>query len=362
MSTPPVDEPAYRLRGGRRRDPPPVRTSSIRGVVRAWTKVTQWVDPYLLLLFGMVALAAVLPARGAAVQPVETAADLAVALLFFLYGARLSAAQTLQGVRHWRLHCLVLAFTYVMFPVLGLVAAYASRPVLGPELAAGILFVSLLPSTVQSSVAFTSIADGNVAASIVAASGSNVLGVVVTPLLVLLTMGAAAGIDLVTFRSLFLQLVLPFVIGQLLHRWLGAILSRNKKITSKVDRGAILLVVYAAFSAGMREDMFSKLSWAQLLALAVVCCLLLAVVIAATMTISKALGFSWPDRTAIIFAGSKKSMASGLPMAQVIFPTATVGILVLPLMIFHQIQLIVCAQLARRWSRFPSADPDRPPG
>lgn len=328
---------------------------------RVWAKVTGWVDPYVLLLFGMVALAAVFPATGAAVQPVEIATDLAVALLFFLYGARLSADQTLQGIRHWKLHSLVLAFTYLMFPVLGVAASFAARPVLGPELAAGLLFLCLLPSTVQSSVAFTSIAHGNMAASIVAASISNLLGVLLTPLLVMLTMGAAAGINLGTIRSLFLQLVLPFVIGQLLHRWLGGFLARNKKILSRLDRGAILLVVYSAFSAGMRGDMFAKISGTHLVALLLACCVLLAIVIAATMIISKALGFSWFDRTAIIFAGSKKSMASGLPMAQVIFPAATVGILVLPLMVFHQIQLIVCAQLARRWSKIedaPSATSD----
>lgn len=310
-----------------------------------------WLDIYIVLLFGMVALAWVLPATGAAVQPVEIATDFAVALLFFLYGARLSGDQTLQGIRHWRLHSLVLAFTFVMFPILGVATGFATRPLLGPELAAGMLFLTLLPSTVQSSVAFTSIAHGNVAASIVAASVSNLLGVLFTPLLVTLAMGAAAGVNLGTLRSLFLQLVLPFVIGQLLHRWLGGFLTRNKQILSKVDRGAILLVVYAAFSAGMREDSFAKLGGWQLVALLVACCVLLAVVMALTMIISKALGFSWPDRVAIIFAGSKKSMASGLPMAQIIFPAATVGILVLPLMIFHQVQLMVCAQLARRWSR-----------
>lgn len=320
---------------------------------RAWETVKGWVDVYIVLLFGMVVLAAVLPARGAAVQPVEIATDLAVALLFFLYGARLSGEQVLRGIRHWRLHSLVLAFTYVMFPILGVITAYLSTPILGAELAAGMLFLTLLPSTVQSSVAFTSIAHGNVAASIVAASVSNLLGVVLTPLLVTVAMGAAAGVDLGTIRSLFFQLVLPFVLGQLVHRWLGAFLARHKQITSKVDRGAILLVVYAAFSAGMREDMFSRLGGWQLVALLVVCCVLLAVVIGLTMVVTKALGFSWPDRVALIFAGSKKSMASGLPMAQIIFPAATVGILVLPLMLFHQIQLMVCAQLARRWSLLP---------
>lgn len=321
---------------------------------RAWRVVKEQVDIYIVLLFGMVVLAIVLPAQGAAVQPVEIATDLAVALLFFLYGARLSADQTLQGIRHWRLHSLVLAFTYVMFPILGVVTAYLSRPVLGLELAAGMLFLTLLPSTVQSSVAFTSIAHGNVAASIVAASVSNLLGVVLTPLLVTLAMGAAAGVNFGTIRSLFLQLVLPFILGQLLHRWLGGFLTRHKQVLTKVDRGAILLVVYAAFSAGMRGGMLTQLGGWQLVALLAVCCVLLAVVITLTMIISKALGFSWPDRTAIIFAGSKKSMASGLPMAQIIFPVATVGILVLPLMLFHQIQLMVCAQLARRWSRLPA--------
>lgn len=317
---------------------------------RLYAAVTRWVDSYVLLLLGTVALAALVPATGAAVVPVESAADIAVAFLFFLYGARLSRDQTVTGLRHWRLHLLVLGFTFVLFPILGLASSYAGRLILGPELAAGVLFLTLLPSTVQSSVAFSSIARGNVAASICAASFSNMLGVVLTPLLVALTMGAQAGISLDTMGSLFLQLVLPFAIGQVLHGRLGGFLVRNRQIISWFDRGAILLVVYVAFSAGMRADMWAMMSGWELLALVTLCCVLLAIVIPATMAISRALGFSWPDRAAIIFAGSKKSMASGLPMAQVMFPAATMGLLVVPLMLFHQIQLIVCAQLARRWA------------
>lgn len=334
---------------------------SVRGVKRVYAAVTRWVDGYVLLLLGMVALAAVLPATGPAVAPVEMAADIAVAFLFFLYGARLSTEQTVEGIRHWRLHVLVLGFTFVLFPLLGLASSYAGRPFIGPELAAGMLFLTLLPSTVQSSVAFTNIAHGNVAASICAASFSNILGVLFTPLLVGLTMAASAGINLGTIRSLVIQLVLPFVVGQLMHRWLGGFLGRNRQIISKVDRGAILLIVYVAFSAGMRADMWTVMSGWQLFALVVLCCIVLAIIMGATMVISKALGFDWPDRAAIIFAGSKKSMASGLPMAQVIFPVATVGILVVPLMLFHQIQLIVCAQLARRWARTKAPiDPSGP--
>lgn len=320
---------------------------------KLYAAVTRWVDPYVLILLGVVLLAALLPARGAAVAPTEWAADIAVMFLFFLYGARLSTEETRDGIRHWKLHLLVLGFTFVLFPVGGWLLSLAATPVLSPELAAGLLFLSLLPSTVQSSVAFTSMARGNVAASICAASFSNLLGVVVTPVLVALVMGAHSSISLDTVWKLLLQLVLPFAVGQLLHRALKGFLARFKKIISKVDRLAILLVVYTAFSAGMREDMWSRISGVQLLLLLLACGILLAVVMTATMVISKALGFSWPDRVAIVFAGSKKSMASGLPMAKVLFPSDQVGIMVLPLMLFHQLQLIVCAQLARRWAKLP---------
>ncbi|OYO00601.1 bile acid:sodium symporter family protein [Enemella evansiae] len=320
---------------------------------KVFAAITRWLDPYVLVLLGVVLLAAVLPARGAAVAPTEWAADIAVMFLFFLYGARLSTEETRDGFRHWRLHLLVLGFTFVLFPIVGWVLSTATSPLLSPTLAGGLLFLSLLPSTVQSSVAFTSMARGNVAASICAASFSNLLGVLITPLLVALLMGAHTTISLDTVWKLLLQLVLPFAVGQLLHKPLKGFLTRNKKIISKTDRLAILLVVYTAFSAGMREDMWSRISGWQLLALLVVNGILLAAVMTATMLISKALGFSWPDRIAIVFAGSKKSMASGLPMAKVLFPADQVGIMVLPLMLFHQLQLIVCAQLARRWSKLP---------
>lgn len=322
--------------------------------------VTKWIDPYILVMIGVIAFAALLPARGAAVRPVEWVADVGVVFLFFLYGARLSTEETKQGFLHWRLHLLVLAITFVAFPAVGIGLAAAARPVLGPELAAGVVFLAVLPSTVQSSIAFTSIARGNIAAAICAASFSNVLGVLITPTLVGLFLGAQSVIDASTVVKLVVQLVLPFAVGQLLHRRMAGFLSRHKDVLKYTDRGAILLIVYVAFSAGMRENMWSRIPVSSLLILAASCAVLLAIMMTGTMLVSRALGFSWPDRVAIIFAGSKKSMASGLPMAQVLFPANAVGVTVLPLMLFHQLQLIVCAQLSKRWSNLPSQPAESP--
>lgn len=328
-------------------------------LTRAWQGITRYVDGYVLVLMAVVVFASILPATGPAVAPVELASDIAIMFLFFLYGARLSTEETVEGIRHWRLHVLVLAFTFVMFPLLGLVTKVALDPWMSPVLVSGVLFLTLLPSTVQSSVAFTSMAKGNVAASICAASFSNLLGVLITPLLVMALMGGRVAFSFDSVEKLLIQLVLPFFVGQLLHRVLGGFLARHKSIVSKVDRLAVLLVVYTALSAGMREHMWSLVSLPEIIALLVLSAVVLAIVLAATLMISKWLGFNWPDRIAITFAGSKKSMASGLPMAKVLFSGGQVGILVLPLMIFHQLQLIVCAQLARRWAQRDEEPVDR---
>lgn len=322
---------------------------SLRSVTRS---VTRYVDPYILVLLCVVALAAIVPARGAAVVPVDWVTAVAIGVLFFLYGARLSTREALDGLRHWRLHLLVLIATFVVFPLLGLGISQLSGLYLPVALASGLLYLSLVPSTVQSSVAFTSLASGNVAASVCAASFSNLLGVVLTPMLAVLLMGGS-GVQLsaTAVERLVLQLLAPFIVGQLLQRWLGPWLRRHKRPLGYLDRVAVLLVVYSAFSAGMRAHMWSLVSVPQILVLLGICAVMLTIVLILTWFVSGLLGFDRADRISIVFAGSKKSMASGLPMAGVLFPAASVGLLVLPLMVFHQLQLVVCAQLAKHWQR-----------
>ncbi|MFD3514636.1 bile acid:sodium symporter family protein [Streptomyces sp. NPDC058657] len=313
------------------------------------------VDAYVLALIATVALASLLPVSGTAAGVLDKVTAGAIALLFFLYGAKLSTAEIWAGLRHWRLHLTVLAATFVVFPLLGLAARGLVPHVLTPQLYSGLLFLCLVPSTLQSSITFTSIARGNVPAALCAGSFSSLVGIVATPLLAAALIGGdAVGFSGGSVLRIVAQLLVPFVLGQLLRRWVGGFLSRHRKALGYFDRGSILLVVYAAFSAGMVGGIWSQVSPARLGALLLVEAALLAVMLWLTWYGSRRLGFPRGDRLAIQFAGSKKSLAAGLPMASVLFG-AHASLAVLPLMLFHQMQLMVCAVIARRRARDPEA-------
>src|SRR6266702_8620202 len=309
-------------------------------------------DNFTLALVGTVILASLLPCRGAAALGFNWLTNIAVGLLFFLHGAKLSREAIVSGMTHWRLHIVVLLSTFALFPLLGLALKPVLTPLVTPALYMGILFLCTLPSTVQSSIAFTSIAKGNVPAAVCSASASSLLGIFITPALVsvIVTSQAASGTSpWHTVWNIVLQLLVPFVAGQLLRPMIGGWIDRNRGVLKFVDQGSILLVVYAAFSEAVNEGLWHQIPLAALGGLLVVCAVLLALALLVTIFVSKRLGFSRADQITIIFCGSKKSLAAGVPMAKVIFATHAVGAVVLPLMLFHQIQLMVCAALAQRW-------------
>ncbi|MEU4799872.1 bile acid:sodium symporter family protein [Streptomyces sp. NPDC023327] len=309
------------------------------------------VDPYIVALLATVGIAALLPARGTSAEAASGASTAAVSFLFFLYGARLSTREALDGLRHWRLHLTVLACTFLVFPLLGLAAKGLVPHVLTPALYSGFLFLTLVPSTIQSSIAFTSMARGNVPAAICAGSFSSLAGIVLTPLLAAALLGGTGGgFSADSVVKIVVRLLVPFVAGQALRRWVGGFLTRHKKVLGRVDRGSILLVVYTAFSEGMVRGIWHQVTWPRLLALLGVEAVLLTVMLALTWYGARRLGFGRADRIAIQFAGSKKSLAAGLPMASVLFG-AHASLAVLPLMLFHQMQLMVCAVIAKRRSR-----------
>ncbi|MGW2641576.1 bile acid:sodium symporter family protein [Streptomyces sp. NPDC001348] len=322
------------------------------------------IDPYVLLLLATVGVAALLPARGAAADVASGASTAAIAFLFFLYGARLSTREALDGLKHWRLHVTVLACTFVVFPLFGLASRALVPVLLTQPLYQGLLFLTLVPSTIQSSIAFTSMARGNVPAAICAGSFSSLVGIVFTPLLAAgLLGGDGGGFSADSLLKIVLQLLVPFLAGQLLRPRIGHFVTRHKKVLGLVDRGSILLVVYTAFSEGMVRGIWHQVSAGRLAELLAVEAVLLAVMLVLTWYGARALRFGREDRIAIQFAGSKKSLASGLPMASVLFG-AHASLAVLPLMLFHQMQLMVCAVIARRRARDPevSVTPPAAPG
>jgi len=314
-------------------------------------------DTFTIGLMLMVLLASLLPASGQAAVVLGDITTIAIGLLFFLHGAKLSREALVAGLTHWRLHLLVLASTFVMFPLMGLAIEPLVLKLLTPELTTGILFLCVLPSTVQSSIAFTALARGNVAAAVCSATASNFLGIFLTPLMVgaIVVQGAQAsgGSGLAQIWKIVEQLLLPFLAGQLLRPWIGAFVDRHKPVLRYVDQGSILLVVYMAFSESVSEGLWQHISASALLVLIVLSCVMLAIALGLAAWTSRRLGFSKEDEITIVFCGSKKSLASGVPMAKVLFAPSTLGMIILPLMLFHQIQLMVCAVLAQRWARRP---------
>ncbi|MDR1083385.1 MAG: bile acid:sodium symporter [Deltaproteobacteria bacterium] len=307
------------------------------------------VDGFTVALLLTVGLAVIWPARGQGYALASFMSKLVVASLFFMHGLKLSPQNLWAGLTNWRLHLVILSATFLLFPLLGL----ALKPVLAwlssPELYLGLLFLCLLPSTVQSSIAFTSIAGGNVAAAVCAASASSLFGVIITPIWVGILLESSTGSSAgQAITDLCLQLVLPFALGQLMRFKLAGWVNRRKKMIGYTDRLSVLFIVYVSFSHGTTTGLWQTLSWPIFLSLVVGCGLILALALSITSLAGKKLGFDRPDQVAILFCGSKKSLIAGVPMANIIFPQALASTIILPLMVFHQMQLLTCAYLARR--------------
>lgn len=310
-------------------------------------------DRFTLILVGMVVLASLLPVRGTYAQAASILTNLAIALLFFLHGAKLPTKTVLAGLAHWRLHGFVFSCTFLVFPLVGLALRPVLLPLIGADLYQGVLYLCALPATVQSAIALTSLARGNIPAAICSAATSSLVGIFITPLLVFLLIGSAAqdmplGDAIV---KIMLQLLLPFVAGQVCRRWIGAWTDRNKAWLKHIDQLSIYLVVYTAFSKAVVDGIWQQLPLWQILALIAACAMLLAIMMLLISYGSRRLGFSLEDRITILFAGANKSLAAGVPMAQVLFAGGALGMILLPVMIFHQVQLMTSATIAARYGR-----------
>lgn len=282
-----------------------------------------------------------------------------VALIFFLHGLTLSFAALRAGALNWRLHALVQACTFVLFPVLGIGLQVALTGRVAPELVLGIFFLCALPSTVSSSVAMTAAARGNVAGAVFNATLSSLIGIVLTPLwlaLVMKTSGETRPLGPVIV-DLLQWLVLPLAVGQALRPWLAGWAARHKPKIGVVDRLTILLLVYTSFCDSFKEGLWARHGLGMVLLVLAVCLVLFVFVFVATSRVARALGFSRGDRIAAVFCGSKKTLASGVPMAKVIFGAdPALGLILLPIMIYHPLQLVICAVLAERWGREPDEE------
>ncbi|MBY0521028.1 MAG: bile acid:sodium symporter [Sphingomonas sp.] len=309
-------------------------------------------DRFILILIVTLIVATVVPATGTALLAIGWLSNAAIFLLFFLHGARLSRQAVLDGAKRWRLQLAILAFGYGVFPAMTVVLSRLLSGAFAPELLIGLLFLGVLPTTVQSSIAYASIARGNVAASVIASAASNLLGVVLTPLLFALIASTAFGaVSLSGIGKVALLLLLPFALGQLLRGVVLPTITRHAKVAGLMDKLTIVLAVYVAFSDAASEGLWSRVSVGALLGLGAVALGLLLTAFAGAWMLGRALKLDPADRATMLFAGAHKSLATGAPMARILFPPALAGAVILPLLLYHQMQLMLSAILAARLAK-----------
>lgn len=317
------------------------------------------IDRFSLILILIVVVGFIIPAEGAPAAGLDVITDIGIALLFFMHGAKLSREEMAAGAGNWRLHLLIIVSTFAVFPLLIQPMRLLPETLLPEELLIGFLFLACLPSTVQSSIAFTSIARGNVPGAVYAASVSNLLGVFLTPVLVGVLIQMEGEIPLLeSVLKIVIQILAPFVLGHALRPWIGAWIERNKAWIGKIDRGTILLIVYAAISESVVDGIWSAVPPISIGVTFGLVSVLLAAILIITAWAARASGLSVEDEITAVFCGSKKSLASGMPMAKVLFAgSPQLGLFVLPLIMFHELQLVVCAVIAKKY-----ATSDRRPG
>lgn len=309
-------------------------------------------DPMVRLILAAVLLATLLPVKGGAREIAQEVSNAAVFLLFLLYGLRLSRGEVLAGLGNHRLLVPLVLWVFGAMTLGGWALWQAGGALVAAQIGLGFLYLGALPSTVQSATAYSSIAGGNVASSVVAAALVNILGVFVTaPLFALLAGSEGGGLHTDALVKIGTTLLLPFILGQVLQRWARHWVIGHRALTGHLDRGSIAIAVYVAFSGAVEQGIWTRVdlsAWGVILA---GCSLLLMFGYGGAWLLGGALKLPRGDRVAMVFAGAQKSIAMGAPLATVLFPPAAVGIVLLPVLVYHLAQMVVAAPLAARLAK-----------
>ena len=314
-------------------------------------------DKFILILLGTIALASIVPVSGKSADIAASISSLAIFLLFFLHGLRLPRADVVVAMRNWRLQAMIFGFVFAIMPLAGIAAASLGRSLVPAGLVTGLLYLGLLPSTVQSAISYASIARGNVAASVMASAISNLSGIFITPLLAAIVIGSSggSGFNSNVALKIVMILLLPFVLGQLSHRWLHGWAHRQKRLLSFMDRSAIAIAVYVAFSSAVTGGLWQIVDTQILIILFALIASMLIFALVATWGLGKTFHLNRADRISLIFGGSHKSIATGAPLAAILFAGPQAGMVILPTLLYHLLQLIASAPLANRFAMQPAA-------
>nr|WP_274601388.1 bile acid:sodium symporter family protein [Vibrio sp. S17_S38] len=311
---------------------------------------------FLVAMVIAMILAVLIPefGRSGGILHLDNVTEVGIALVFFLHGIALSPKALKDGVNNWKLHLFIQAATFVVYPLLWVIFGHGMQSIMPAALAFGFCFLFVLPSTISSSVAMTAIGKGNMPGAIFNASLSSILGVFITPFLIQFFMGLqGAQLNMMdSILSISKLLLLPMILGQVLRPLLFSWIEKHKNVTGKLDKYVILLIVYNAFSDSVSEGIWHNFSIDYLIMSLAICMVVLFFIIQLMRWSAKILGFNHADEVAAVFCGSKKTLAAGIPMAKVIFGAdPRLGMILLPIMIYHPLQIFYCAILANRYQK-----------
>lgn len=323
-------------------------------------------DWFLLGMISAVVLATLYPdfGRSGGTMRADVASDVGIFLVFLFHGIGLSTESMKKGLMNWRLHLTVQTMTFVMFPILWFGFRALFGGVIPEDLMLGFLYLCALPSTISSSVAMTAIGKGNVPAAIFNATLSSLLGIFLTPVIISLALSTSGGQGLSLVDAMIkiaMLLFLPFALGQAVRPLVGKWFSRYKKYISNFDKGVILMLVYASFCDSVKGGLWTNYGLTTIGVTMAGAALILVVVLCLTTFAARRLGFNKADEVTAVFCGSKKTLASGVPMAKLLFGAhPALGVIVLPIMFYHQLQLFGCSILAERYARRVQEAPAEP--
>lgn len=308
-------------------------------------------DRFIFFILGTLALAWVFPLRGDAVPIAQDVVFVGIFLLFFLHGLRLPRGAALRAAKQWRLQMVIMAFIFIAMPLAGLALVGMAENALPPLLLSGVIFLSILPSTVQSAVSYSSLAGGDTAASVMASALSNLAGVIITPLMAAVLLGSAGiGLDGNVILKVSIMLLLPFALGQYAQRWLDGWAKRQAKLLTMCDKGVILLALFSSFAAAVGSGQLMLVNGQVMLALLLLLAILLVFAFSGAMLVGGVFRFDRAQRISLLFAGSHKSIATGAPLAAILFGSEA-GLILLPAICYHVAQLTISAPLAARLAR-----------
>ncbi|MGS2761060.1 bile acid:sodium symporter family protein [Sinomicrobium sp. M5D2P9] len=310
-------------------------------------------DPFVLALILSVVTAYFFPGAGIEGSgfPIKTISSIGISLIFFFYGLKLSPDKIKKGLNNWKLHLVVQLSTFVLFPLLVLPFYALMQNTEQHTLWLAVFFLAALPSTVSSSVVMVSMAKGNIPAAIFNASLSGIIGILITPLWITPFLEQAnTDIDFGhIYTQLAIEVIIPVILGILLQPLGGKIANRYSKQLSFFDKSIILLIVYKSFAGSFHSGIFSQIQWYDILLLIGIALSLFFAAYGLIYVLSGILGFNREDRITALFCGSKKSLVHGTVMSKVLFSKlSTAGIILLPLMLYHGLQILIISIIASK--------------